>query len=95
MTDRISRRAVLGAAAFIIPAALARAVPLDPFDPLFKRSSAPAATPASVGTAVATVRSYGPNGTHWPANTPWFDAAFGKVIDVACTGTPSARPSPR
>ena len=85
MTDRISRRAILGAAAFIIPAALARTVPLDPFDPLFKRSSAPAATSASAATAVATVRSYGPNGTHWPANTPWFGAGFGKVIDVACT----------
>ena len=77
MTDRISRRAILGAAAFIIPAALARAVPLDPFDPLFERSSARAATPASVGTAVSTVRSYGPNGTHWPANTPQFGSTFG------------------
>jgi hypothetical protein len=84
MTDRISRRAILGAAAFIIPAALARAVPLDPFDPLFKRSSARAAAPASVGTAVSTVRSYGPNGTHWPANTPQFGSTFGKVVDVAC-----------
>ena len=87
MTDRISRRAILGAAAFIIPAALARTVPLDPFDPLFKRSSARAATPASVGTAVSTVRSYGPNGTHWPANTPQLGSTFGKVVDVACDWT--------
>ena len=32
------------------------------------------------------VRSFGPNGTHYPASTPWFTETSGiTVVDVACT----------
>jgi hypothetical protein len=91
MTERISRRTLLGAAAFIIPAAIAPTLPLDPFDPLSKRDSARAATPGSTGTAVSTVQSYGPNGTHWPANTPRIGSTFATVLDVPCDWTAIGR----
>ena len=88
MQHRISRRTLITAAALIAPAALLPNLPPDPAAPLFKRDAARGAR-AGDGTTVtaasSTVRSYGPNGTHWPADTPWFDASFGRVIDVACT----------
>lgn len=43
--------------------------------------SSPAA--AALPAIPAGFRPYGPNGTHWPANTP--SSGFGTVIDVACT----------
>ena len=87
MPDRISRRTLLTAAAVIAPASLLPKLPHDPAAPIFKRSSSAGANSGSTALAAApsTVRSYGPNGTHWPADTPWFDASFGKVIDVPCT----------
>lgn len=89
MPDRISRRTLITAAALIAPmTSLLPKLPLDPAAPIFKRDAGTGASTSSTGVAGAapsTVRSYGPNGTHWPANTPWFDASFGKVIDVACT----------
>src|SRR4029453_1279632 len=72
---------LLASAAFLVPTIIAPHLPLDPTDPWTKRT----ASRPEAEAAVEAVRSYGPNGTHWPANTPWFDAAFGKVIDVACT----------
>ena len=89
MQHRISRRTLITAAALIAPAALLPNLPPDPAAPLFKRDAARGASTGTTTTAAlgvpTAVRSYGPNGTHWPADTPWFDASFGKVIDVACT----------
>ncbi len=84
MTDRISRRTLLASAAFIVPTFIAPHVPLDPTEPWTKRTATEPASVPEATTAVATVRSYGPNGTHWPANTPPIGSQFGKVIDVAC-----------
>jgi hypothetical protein len=78
MTDGISRRTLLGSAAIIVPALL---VPTLPFDQADSTRRGPSAH-KTAKTAVATVRSYGPNGTHWPANTLQIDSTFGKVIDV-------------
>lgn len=36
-------------------------------------------------TRPAVVRSFGPNGTHWPAHTPWIGAVAPHTIDVDCT----------
>ncbi|MEV4687278.1 hypothetical protein [Microbacterium sp. LWH3-1.2] len=36
-------------------------------------------------TRPAVVRSFGPNGTHWPAHTPWIGAAAAHTVDVDCT----------
>jgi len=36
-------------------------------------------------TAPARVPSFGPNGTHWPANTPWPESSIPHVVDVPCT----------
>ena len=83
MANPISRRALLTVAALIAPASLLPKLPHDPAAPIFEREAATTST--AMASAVATVRSYGPNGTHWPANTPSFDASFGRVIDVACT----------
>jgi hypothetical protein len=83
MTDRISRRTLLTSAAIMVPAVLAPTLPFDQEDSTFGRSS----TRKTVKAAVATVRSFGPNGTHWPANTPQIGSTFGKVIDVACDWT--------
>ena len=49
-------------------------------------TAAPTAAPAAiVGTArPAVVRSFGPNGTHWPAHTPWIKDAV-TTVEVACT----------
>ncbi|KRE25925.1 hypothetical protein [Agromyces sp. Soil535] len=84
MTDRISRRTLLSSAAFIVPTFLAPKVPSDPAYPRFGGS---ASTTGAARAVVATVRSYGPNGTHWPANTPQLGSTFGRVIDVACDWT--------
>jgi hypothetical protein len=35
----------------------------------------------------ALVRSYGPNGTHWPDHTPWIGDTSVKVVEVACSWT--------
>ncbi|MFK4807842.1 hypothetical protein ACI3KX_18430 [Microbacterium sp. ZW CA_36] len=50
-------------------------------------SSVPTAAPAAiVGTArPAVVRSFGPNGTHWPAHTPWIKDTVTTTVEVACT----------
>ena len=49
-------------------------------------SSVPTAAPAAiVGTVRPTViRSFGPNGTHWPAHTPWIGDAV-TTVEVDCT----------
>jgi len=83
MTDGISRRTLLGSAAIIVPALLAPILPFDQADSTFGRS----ATRKTAKATVATVRSYRPNGTHWPANTPQIGSTFAKVIDVACDWT--------
>jgi hypothetical protein len=83
MTDRISRRTLLASAAIIVPAILAPTLAFDQTDSTFGRSS----TRKTAKATVATVRSYGPNGTHWPGNTPQIGSTFGKVIDVACDWT--------
>ena len=36
-------------------------------------------------TRPAVERSFGPNGTHWPAHTPWIGAAAAHTVDVDCT----------
>ncbi len=36
-------------------------------------------------TRPAVVRSFGPNGTHWPAHTPWIGAVAPYTVDVDCT----------
>lgn len=91
MTDRISRRTLLTAAAVAAPAVLS---PWDQFDWLFRRgrggsqgqTEAPAegTPPAATGTSTG---AYGPDGSHWPANTPEIGSNFGKVLDVPCDWT--------
>jgi hypothetical protein len=83
MTDGISRRTLLGSAAIIVPALLVPTLPFDQADSTRRGASAH----KTAKTAVATVRSYGPNGSHWPANTPQIDSTLGKVIDVPCDWT--------
>lgn len=55
-------------------------------------AAASATTPAATGgsnpfaQAPAQVTSYGPNGTHWPADTPWYKStSIPNVIEVDCT----------
>jgi hypothetical protein len=82
MSHRISRRTLLTAAAATAPLLISDA--LDPLYPVFRRG-APATPAAAATTSTATSSgAYGPDGTHWPANTPTLDATFGRVIDVAC-----------
>lgn len=49
-------------------------------------AAAPTAAPAAIVGAArpAVVRSFGPNGTHWPAHTPWIGDAV-TTVEVACT----------
>lgn len=49
-------------------------------------AAAPTGAPAAiVGNArPAVVRSFGPNGTHWPAHTPWIKDAV-TTVEVDCT----------
>lgn len=43
-------------------------------------------TSANYSISAPALATYGPNGTHWPANTPKpGSAAISKVVDVACT----------
>jgi hypothetical protein len=55
-------------------------------------AAASATTPAATGgsnpfaQAPAVVSSYGPNGTHWPPDTPWYKSAtIPNVVEVDCT----------
>ncbi|SFR72264.1 hypothetical protein SAMN05428970_1333 [Agromyces sp. CF514] len=91
MTKPISRRTLLTGAAMLAPSALAASAYVDPLLPVFWRPST--AQPAAVEGAVSatTVRSFGPNGTHWPTHTPKFGAKFQTVIDVACDWTAIGR----
>ena len=55
-----------------------------------KPSTTPRGTPSSStnvapGSLPSVIRSYGPNGTHWPSTTPWIGESVAKVVDVACT----------
>lgn len=88
MTDRISRRTIL-TSALIAPAILAADVPFLPARPDTARRDT--SKHAALKGAVAPVRSFGPNGTHWPADTPALGSTFGKVIDVACDWTAIGR----
>lgn len=39
------------------------------------------------GSQPTEVASYGPNGTHWFTDTPWFNNTWDNEHEVACTGT--------
>jgi hypothetical protein len=87
MTGRISRRNFLTGAAAAVPVLLN---PLDWLEWLIDQvdgsQGTPSSTPASLTlppTGVST-GAWGPDGSHWPANTPRPDFTFGRVIDVAC-----------
>ena len=40
---------------------------------------------SAASTRPTVVPSYGPNGTHWPAHTPWIGDTAAKIIVVDCT----------
>ncbi|MGC5225246.1 hypothetical protein ACPW96_21980 [Micromonospora sp. DT81.3] len=49
-------------------------------------------TSTGVATArPAVIRSFGPNGTHWPAHTPWITDKAPTVVDVTCDWASIAR----
>jgi len=95
MTKSISRRTLLTGAAMLAPVALGQAAYVDPIAPKFWRPDTTVATAATASAAGAvsstTIRSFGPNGTHWPTHTPKFGAKFQTVIDVACDWTAIGR----
>ncbi|MBB6391205.1 hypothetical protein [Microbacterium thalassium] len=41
--------------------------------------------PGYTGERPDLVRSFGPNGTHWPAHTPWIGLVAPNVLEVDCT----------
>lgn len=95
-----TRRGFLSLAVVLAPASIltfcspARTQGSSPSAPA---TSAPAPAPVSTsaagaaGTATtatpARVASYGPNGTHWPAHTPWIGDRSVRTVDVACDWT--------
>ncbi len=93
MTDRISRRTLLSSAVLLVPTIIAPHLPLDPTEPWTKRTASEPEAKAEAKAAVATMRSYGPNGTHWPANTPSSARASAASSTWRATGRRSARPS--
>jgi len=89
MIGRISRRNLLAAAA----AAAAAPALFDPgdwlewlIDQIDGSPSTPSPTPGPVTSAPtsASTGAWGPDGSHWPANTPKPDSTFGSVLDVGC-----------
>lgn len=48
---------------------------------------APAPAALTTGPRPALVRSFGPNGTHWPSHTPWLGDSAVKTIQVDCSWT--------
>ncbi|MFD4422578.1 hypothetical protein ACFWN7_13900 [Agromyces sp. NPDC058484] len=97
MTRQVSRRSLLLAAAAVPslawPPELAAwweslfggtptPSPTPSPDPTETPTAIPTEAPADAGGSLG---SYGPDGRHWPANTPKLGSTFGTVIDVACT----------
>ena len=85
MADRMSRRIFLTAAA----AVPALSGPLDWLEWLFQQGTTPSSEPTPTPTMPAaapgaSTGAFGPDGSHWPANTPKPGEPFGTVVDVAC-----------
>lgn len=89
----VTRRGFLGIAVVAMPGLLAACAPEAPrtATPAPKPTPATtAATPSAPPSATSrpeTLRSFGPNGTHWPAHTPWIGDTAATVIDTACDWT--------
>ena len=95
MTAPISRRALLTGAAVAMPAMLTPSGSTDPSNPIEwlirwlsgQTSGGGSGSTQQEGGGVtwgASTGAYGPDGSHWPADTPRPEATFGTVIDVAC-----------
>ncbi len=86
---RLSRRTFV-AMALLIPTA---AITVGAQTPAFAAASMGVSGRASTALSAAptVIRSYGPNGTHWPAHTPWIGDAAPKVVEVACDWTSIGR----
>lgn len=75
--------------ALAVPVFLASCAPPGRTDPTPANTpalatAAPTAAPAS-GPRPEVVASFGPNGTHWPAHTPWIGDDTIAVVEVDCT----------
>lgn len=79
-TGPLNRRDFLGLTLLAVPVLLASCAAPQP-EPS-RRSASPTAPPP--GARPEVQRSYGPNGTHWPAHTPWINDDTVEVVEVAC-----------
>ena len=84
-----SRRGFLGLTLLAVPVVLASCAAPDAApsatSPAEPSAPSPTETPAPTGSArPEVVRSYGPNGTHWPAHTPWIGDTATAVVEVPC-----------
>ncbi|HYJ51317.1 MAG TPA: hypothetical protein VEX12_15485 [Microbacterium sp.] len=84
-----SRRGFLGLTLLTVPVVLASCAAPDAApsatSPAEPSAPSPTETPAPTGSArPEVVRSYGPNGTHWPAHTPWIGDTATAVVEVPC-----------
>ncbi|QKJ20276.1 hypothetical protein [Microbacterium hominis] len=92
----LSRRAFVRLALATAPAAALAACAAEPTAQSAPSPTASTPTPTSTSTPTigspaalsarpAVIRSFGPNGTHWPSHTPWVGETIPKVVEVACS----------
>ena len=85
----VTRRGFLGLAAVAMQGLLvACTAPSEPPvatpQPTSPTASPGVVVPPSPGARPETVRAFGPNGTHWPAHTPWIGETQATVLDTEC-----------